>query len=289
VGRSLGGRLAHHAEAFASLVAQDGDATAVLLVAGRDAANGRIELSGRRYRFHVRWDTPSNHELYAAETAACRELVTALGSRMALAPNWRFLGQPSAAHNLGGCRMADSERDGVVDGEGRVFGYPGLHVLDGSMTFVDEPAHPGLVTGSIHIDGLTNAGGAAIEAGLFHLFLDQGDPYARAMRYTLSFHTADGRRLVLSGVKDVRGCRVIDFWRATTTLDAHLEVEDGEDPVAAGTFRISVPGVAHLLGSMRPVPGGRRRDADLALGRFVGFYARTIVGLYAAGRRAARH
>jgi hypothetical protein len=40
---------------------------------------------------------------------------------------------------------------------------------------------------------------------------------------------------------------------------------------------------------MRPVPGGRTRDAALALRRFVGFYARTIVGVYAAGRRAARH
>jgi hypothetical protein len=58
---------------------------------------------------------------------------------------------------------------------------------------------------------------------------------------------------------------------------------------AAGTFRISLPGVAHLLGSMRPVPVGRTRDAALALRRFVGFYARTIVGRYAAGRRAARH
>jgi hypothetical protein len=114
-------------------------------------------------------------------------------------------------------------------------------------------------------------------------------PGPRSPRNTVPFHTADGRRLVLSGVKDVRGRSVIDFWRATTTLDAHLEAEDGEGPVGAGTFRISVPGVAHLLGSMRPIAGGRWRDAALALGRFVGFYARTIVGLYAAGRRAARN
>jgi cholesterol oxidase len=142
LGRELQGRLAHHAESFASLLEDEGDATALLLVMGRDAANGRIELGHPRHRLRVRWDTSSNLALYAAETAACRELVTALGGRLMLAPNWRFLGQPSSVHNLGGCRMAQSERDGVVDGEGRVFGYPGLHVLDGAMIPVAVGANP---------------------------------------------------------------------------------------------------------------------------------------------------
>lgn len=36
-------------------------------------------------------------------------------------------------HNLGGCGMGDSERSGVVDTYGRVFGYENLLVLDGSI------------------------------------------------------------------------------------------------------------------------------------------------------------
>jgi cholesterol oxidase len=142
LGRELEGRLAHHAEAFGSLLEQEGDSTAILLVMGRDSANGRIELTRPHHRLHVRWDTPGNLALYAAETAACRELVTALGGRLALAPNWRFLGQPNAVHNLGGCCMGEAEGDGVVDPEGRVFGYPGLHVLDGGIIPVAVGANP---------------------------------------------------------------------------------------------------------------------------------------------------
>jgi cholesterol oxidase len=125
-GRELGRDL--HA-----LLEKEGDATAALLVMGRDSANGTIELVRPHHRLRVRWDTATNLALYAAETAACRELVSALGGTFAASPNWSILGQPSAPHNLGGCRMALDERDGVVDPEGRVFGYPGLHVLDGAI------------------------------------------------------------------------------------------------------------------------------------------------------------
>jgi len=387
-GRELEGRLAHHAETFASLLERDGDATAILLVMGRDSADGRIELARPHHRLHVRWDTPANLPLYAAETAACRELVTALGGRLALAPNWRFFGQPNSVHNLGGCRMGEGEADGVVDPEGRVFGYPGLHVLDGAIipgavganpshtiaavaercveaairrlpgrerwrapeadlavrlappedavsipaggtvppavaagglrwrevmrgtldvegarvaawveitiavadvaSFVADPAHPGVVTGSIQVEGLTAADGTPVEAGSFHLFLDEGEAAARAMRYTLPFHALDGRRWVLSGVKDVRGQRIVDFWRATTTLATRLESPDGDGPPGVGQLRISASGVGRLIASMRGDPGARRSDPVAALWRFVRFYARTVLRLYLAGKRAGQ-
>jgi choline dehydrogenase-like flavoprotein len=38
----------------------------------------------------------------------------------------------STAHQVGSCRMADSDRQGVVDREGEVFGCPGLFVTDGA-------------------------------------------------------------------------------------------------------------------------------------------------------------
>jgi cholesterol oxidase len=385
VGRELEGRLAHHAESFASLLQQEGDATAILLVMGRDLADGRIELARPRHRLHVRWDTPGHLPLYAAETAACNELLTALGGRLALAPNWRFLGQPSSVHNLGGCRMAESERDGVVDPEGRVFGYPGLHVLDGAIipvavganpshtiaavaercveaairrlpgreqwrapeasaaerldppedavtvppggtapptvptaglswhevmrgtvaldgvarrawvtiaiavadvsAFVADPAHPGVVTGSVHVDGLTARGGARIGGGSFHLFLDEGDPAARAMRYTLPFHDADGHSWVLRGVKDVRGHRLIDFWRSTTTLATKLA---SSEKAGSGQLRLGLRGVVRLVVSMRAKRGGGRASSAAAFWQFLRFYARTLLRLYVAGKRRRR-
>jgi cholesterol oxidase len=129
-GRSLASR---GRGSFAALREEEGDATAVLLAMGCDSADGTIELRRPGHRLRVRWDTPANLPLYAAETAASRELVTELGGRLVLAPNWRFLGQPSAPHNLGGCRMGATAADGVVDGDGCVFGYAGLHVLDGAI------------------------------------------------------------------------------------------------------------------------------------------------------------
>jgi cholesterol oxidase len=388
VGRELEGKLAHHAETFGSLLEHEGDASAVLLVMGRDSANGKIELARPHHRLHVHWDTHANMHLYAAETAACNELVTALGGKLTLAPNWRFLGQPSSVHNLGGCRMAENERDGVVDPDGRVFGYPDLHVLDGAIipgavganpshtiaavaercveaairrlpgreqwrapetteavrlvppedgvsippggtnppaapagglrwgevmrgtltldgtaktawveitiavadvaSFVEDPAHPGVVSGSVHVDGLTAPDGARVGAGTFHLFLDEGDPHARAMRYTLPFHDVDGRGWILRGVKDVRGHRIIDFVRSTTTLDTRVESLDDDGPVGVGRLRISAFGVAQLIGSTRPVRGGRPRSRAIALWQFVRFYARTVLGLYVSGKRARR-
>jgi cholesterol oxidase len=305
---------------------------------------------------------------------------------MWLAPNWRFLGQPSAAHNLGGCVMAEREEDGVVDPYGNVFGYPGLHVLDGAIIpvalganpshtiaalaercveaairqlpgrerwrapeaedavtialpedrvsippegtapavvqaaglrwretmrgtlriegsartasveititvaditcFVDDPEHPGVVTGLVHIEGLTAPEGARISGGTFHLFVEEGDPNARTMRYVLPFHASDGRPHVLSGVKDVRGRRIIDFWRATTTLAARVESNDGA--VGIGRLRIDTTGVAGLISSLRLAPGARKGDLPAAFWRFVRFYAGTLLDLYAAGTRGRR-
>ncbi|MDX6631681.1 MAG: cholesterol oxidase, partial [Gaiellales bacterium] len=39
----------------------------------------------------------------------------------------------TTVHPLGGCPMADDAENGVVDDLGRVYNYPGLHVLDGSI------------------------------------------------------------------------------------------------------------------------------------------------------------
>ena len=43
------------------------------------------------------------------------------------------LGKDITVHPLGGCPMADDHAEGVVDGHGRVHGYPGLYVSDGSI------------------------------------------------------------------------------------------------------------------------------------------------------------
>jgi cholesterol oxidase len=55
-----------------------------------------------------------------------------------------LLDAPTTAHILGGCVMGDTPQDGVVDRFGRVFGYPGLFVADGSVVPANLNANPAL-------------------------------------------------------------------------------------------------------------------------------------------------
>ena len=40
---------------------------------------------------------------------------------------------PTTAHILGGCIMGKTADEGMVDHQGRIIGYPGLYVADGSV------------------------------------------------------------------------------------------------------------------------------------------------------------
>jgi cholesterol oxidase len=133
----------HAARDAEAVVAEaERDDTGVMLVMGRDRADGRIELVGRGDRLHLRWDTAPNLALYAAEAAAAGEVAAELGARLSLPATWRYLGQPVSVHHLGGCGMAADPQKGVVDPDGRVFGYPGLHVLDGAVIPTAVGANP---------------------------------------------------------------------------------------------------------------------------------------------------
>ncbi|MDY6811880.1 MAG: GMC oxidoreductase, partial [Actinomycetota bacterium] len=55
-----------------------------------------------------------------------------------------LLNIPMTAHFLGGCAIGASPDDGVVDAYHRVFGYPGLHVVDGSTVSANLGVNPSL-------------------------------------------------------------------------------------------------------------------------------------------------
>lgn len=55
-----------------------------------------------------------------------------------------LLDAPTTAHILGGCVMGTSPTEGVVDEQGRVFGYPGLYVADGSVIPANLSVNPSL-------------------------------------------------------------------------------------------------------------------------------------------------
>ncbi|MGH3554876.1 MAG: GMC oxidoreductase, partial [Mycobacterium sp.] len=51
---------------------------------------------------------------------------------------------PTTAHFVGGCAIGDSPATGVVDPYQRLYGYPGLHVIDGSAIAANLGANPAL-------------------------------------------------------------------------------------------------------------------------------------------------
>ncbi|WP_293781501.1 GMC oxidoreductase [uncultured Aeromicrobium sp.] len=53
-------------------------------------------------------------------------------------------GIPMTAHFMGGCVIGESAADGVIDPYHRIFGHPGLHVVDGSAVSANLGVNPSL-------------------------------------------------------------------------------------------------------------------------------------------------
>src|SRR5205085_7674782 len=54
------------------------------------------------------------------------------------------IGAPMTAHFIGGCPIGASADTGVLDGWHRVFGYDGLHVVDGAAVTANLGVNPSL-------------------------------------------------------------------------------------------------------------------------------------------------
>jgi cholesterol oxidase len=56
----------------------------------------------------------------------------------------QLFNRPTTGHLLGGCCMGDSAQSGVIDHRHRVYGYPGLYVIDGSAISANIGVNPSL-------------------------------------------------------------------------------------------------------------------------------------------------
>jgi choline dehydrogenase-like flavoprotein len=110
-------------------------------------AEHRIDLE-RDGRFTVHWSVSRDDE-----DSLKRFLVAFLESHRDLIDEYvLFPGLlDSGAHHSGGCRMASSEIDGVVDDNLRVFGMSNLFVSDGSVLAFNGHANTGLTIGAFAV------------------------------------------------------------------------------------------------------------------------------------------
>jgi cholesterol oxidase len=101
-----------------------------VLCMGRDIPDGVMSL--RDGGLELDWTTASSDTYFGRVEETLRLVAGALGAEVANTPLWLFK-RVITVHPLGGVPMGADPVRGVVDGWGEAFGYPGLHVVDGSV------------------------------------------------------------------------------------------------------------------------------------------------------------
>jgi cholesterol oxidase len=97
---------------------------------GRDLPNGNMRLTKDGY-LDVDWRKRKRDPPFDDIRATARRMAGALDAKFVDNPSW-YLSRVITVHPVGGCPMGRDEGEGVVDSYGRVFGYPGLIIADGS-------------------------------------------------------------------------------------------------------------------------------------------------------------
>jgi cholesterol oxidase len=130
---------------------------------GRDAADGQMRLTPLFRCFDIRWDTAASAGLFDRMGEAAGELAAAAGAKSSFfALKAGPLGKFITVHPLGGCPMSDDPARGVTDDRGRVHGYDGLYVLDGSIVPTALGVNPSKTIAAL------------AERGVAHLLADRG-------------------------------------------------------------------------------------------------------------------
>lgn len=102
-----------------------------VLTMGRDFANGNITFDGKY--LDCDWRLKQSQEYYNRVRRVVSGIASALNATYMDNPAYQYLHQVLTAHPLGGCPMATTKEEGVVNPCGEVFDYPGLYVADGSV------------------------------------------------------------------------------------------------------------------------------------------------------------
>ncbi|GAC1559309.1 MAG: GMC oxidoreductase [Vulcanimicrobiaceae bacterium] len=108
--------------------------TLTLLGMGCDAPSGRFSLRGRGDReLTLDWDRMASRRYFDGIVTQARRIGEALDGEFVQNPMMHYLDRLVTVHPVGGAPMANDPRAGAVDTSGAVFGYDGLHIVDGSI------------------------------------------------------------------------------------------------------------------------------------------------------------
>ncbi|MDX1690591.1 MAG: GMC family oxidoreductase [Acidimicrobiia bacterium] len=142
--RFLGQVLRHPVRFLRSLSVRHWSERGVIVLAMQSRDNSiRLERRRRRLRTRPGHGEPAPRWLPVANRAA-REAAEVVDGDPAGSINESMLGIPVTAHILGGAVVSSDERTGVIDPYHRVWGEPGLHVVDGAAVAANLGANPSL-------------------------------------------------------------------------------------------------------------------------------------------------
>jgi cholesterol oxidase len=116
--------------------------TLILLGMGRDRSNGEVSLNDQDEAV-IKWTIDESQFHYDLVRREMKKIAEYSGGTFVDNPLTHFK-KIIAVHPLGGCVMADSIEDGVVNTKGEVFNYPGLYVVDGSIIPTSIGPNPSL-------------------------------------------------------------------------------------------------------------------------------------------------
>ena len=119
----------------------------MLLGMGRDRNDGKMHLR-EDDMLMIKWDMQASQLHFDRMRREMRKVADNLGGRYLDSP-LTYQGKMIAVHSLGGCVMADSPANGVIDTRGQVFGHPGLYVADGSVMPTSLGPNPSLTISAV--------------------------------------------------------------------------------------------------------------------------------------------
>ena len=112
-----------------------------LLGMGRDIPDGVMTLQGGRLA--INWTLATSAAYFGRMQATMQAMAKELGGSFKQNPLW-WSKRVITVHPLGGAPAGRNSSEGVCDPYGEVFGYPGLHVVDGAVMPGPVGANPAL-------------------------------------------------------------------------------------------------------------------------------------------------
>ena len=138
-----------------------------LLGMGRDIPDGVMTLQGGRLA--INWTLATSAAYFGRMQATMQAIARELGGSFKQNPLW-WSKRVITVHPLGGAPAGRNSSDGVCDAYGEVFGYPGLHVVDGAAMPGPVGANPALTIAAFAERAchriLQGTGGAGQRGGL---------------------------------------------------------------------------------------------------------------------------